>query len=221
MREKELNRLSGISLNKYNPYFLVYFFLFRDLKYTISKYAKNNVLDIGCGNKPYEIYFDKNIKYIGCDIVQSNQNKVDVLSLATDIPLESDSFDTVFSTQTIEHVFEHEKMLNEVFRLLKINGYLILSGPMYWPHHEVPFDFFRFTSFGFRAILEKVGFNVIEIIPNGGKWALWGLATLHTFPSILANNKLFKYLLNSICLYLDTKFPDFKNTSNFVVVAQK
>jgi SAM-dependent methyltransferase len=221
MRVQQLNRLSDISLKKTNPYFLVYVYLFRDLKFAISKYAGNKILDIGCGNKPYEEFFDKNAEYVGCDIIQSNQNKVDIISLATKIPLEDETFDTIFSTQTIEHVFDHELMLKEAFRLVKNNGMLIISGPMYWPHHEVPFDFFRFTEFGFRSILEKVGFSIVEVFPNGGKWALWGLATIHTFPSLIANNRIFKFLINSTCYFLDKRNPDFKNTSNFVIVAKK
>jgi SAM-dependent methyltransferase len=221
MRKENLNRLSDMDLDKFNPYFLVYYFLFRDLKYAISTYAGKNVLDIGCGNKPYLKLFDSSCTYIGCDIIQSNQNKVDVISLATEIPLKNDSFDTIFSTQTIEHVFEHELMLKEAFRLVKKKGFLILSGPMYWPHHEIPYDFFRFTEYGFRSILEKVGFEVVEVLPNGGKWALWGLATIQTFPSIIANNRIFKFFINSICFYFDEKNPDYKNTSNFVIIAQK
>lgn len=221
MRETNLTRLDNTNTTKKSTIFLHYIFLFRDLKYAISKYAKGTVLDIGCGNKPYISFFPTEIKYIGCDIIQSSKNQVDVICEATNIPLQDEHFDTVFSTQTIEHVYNHKKMLSEAHRLLKPQGYIIFSGPMYWPHHEEPYDFFRFTKHGFENLLIESGFEVREILPNGGKWALWGVVTLQTLPQWLANLRIIKWTINTICYKLDTKYPDYKNTMNFVVVAQK
>ena len=55
------------------------FFLIRDLKMVIYKYALGKVLDVGCGNKPYKSLFNKSDEnYIGCDVIQSSDNKVDI-----------------------------------------------------------------------------------------------------------------------------------------------
>lgn len=221
MRKENLERLNSLKLSKRNPNYLVYKFLFRDLEYAISKYAIGDVLDIGCGNKPYVSLFKNTNSYKGCDIVQSSQNQVDVLCEATHIPLDDQMFDTVFSTQTIEHVFDHNKLIKESNRLLKSQGYLILSGPMYWPHHEEPYDFFRFTKYGFTQLLESHNYNIVEVIPNGGKWALFGIVFFQTFPKIICNLKIIKWTINTLFYYLDNKYPDYTNTTNFVVVAQK
>ena len=63
-------------------------------------------------------------EYVGCDVVQSDHNKVDVLCEATKIPMQDDSFDTVFSTQVIEHVEDHRALIQEAHRLLKPGGAL-------------------------------------------------------------------------------------------------
>ena len=165
MRLENVSRLSSFNgINKYNFNYLVYKNLIRDLNKAVYKYAKGKVIDIGCGNKPYENIFKGKIdEYIGCDVMQSDLKKVDIICEANNIPLKSLSFDTAFSTQTIEHVADHQGLANEAFRLLKPGGYFIVSGPLYWPLHEEPYDFFRFTKHGFTYVFEKAGFEVTEI----------------------------------------------------------
>lgn len=233
-RKENLNRLSTINIDNNHPYFLHYISYHKELKKAIIQYAKGDLLDIGCGNKPYELLFEGLItKYIGCDIIQSNQNKVDVLSAANNIPLENESFDTIFSTQTIEHVEDHQGLVNEAYRLLKPGGYFILSGPMYWPLHEEPYDFFRFTKHGYRYILEKTNFNIVKIQANGGNWATSGQALIHAFESAKANsffNKVLislyyrcngKKIINKLFKKLDENMYCEENTMNYVVVCQK
>lgn len=234
LREISLDRLNDTNISKSDSCYLHYASFHKDLKEVISIYSKGKVLDIGCGNKPYESEFNGLIEnYIGCDIIQSNQNKVDILCPANKIPLENETFDTVFSTQTIEHVEDHQGLLNEAFRVLKKEGFIIVSGPMYWPLHEEPYDFFRFTKHGFKYILEKAGFEIIEIISNGGVWALAGQSLIHAIFNTDSNNLIFKifrsafyrlkmvYIINSLFSYLDSKFYNEVSTMNYVVVAIK
>lgn len=221
MRLENLNRLETVEISKLNRNYLHYKYLFTDLKSAIERFESGKILDIGCGNKPYKKYFKNYDSYTGCDIVQSSRNEVDIISEATNIPLSDNLFDTIISTQTIEHVFDHRKMLAEAYRLLKPNGFIIVSGPMYWPHHEEPYDYYRFTKHGLRAILEATGFEVIEIKSNGGKWPLWGVTTIQTLPRWITNLKLFKYSINTLCEYMDRRDKELNNTMNFVVVAKK
>ena len=235
MRAENLPRLTSTDIKLKDPIYLTNKFLFSELDKAIQKYASGNLLDIGCGNKPYKIFFENKIEsYTGCDIIQSDRNEVDIICPATDIPLPDNCKDTVFTTQVIEHVADHQKLLSEAYRILKPGGYIILSGPMYWEHHEQPFDFFRFTSFGFDYIFTKCGFKEIQIIPCGGKWALTGQVILNSFRSSF-NNKSFsrrlfkvvytllgiKYIINIGCSYLDKIDKDYSATLNFVVIARK
>jgi len=223
MREDNLDRLSDyINIPKSDYYYLVYKPLIRDLAVCLKKFAKGRVLDIGCGNKPYEGMFKKLItEYVGSDIIQSSLNKVDYICEATKIPLPNASFDTIFSTQAIEHVADHQALVNEAYRLVKPGGYLILSGPMYWHLHEEPYDYFRFTKHGFRYILEKAGFTNLEIIANGGKWATLGQVILHTLPRRLTNIRMARRIHNWFFAYLDKNFFNEFNTMNYVAVGKK
>lgn len=235
-RVENLARLENVEeINNSNINYLVYKSFHYELKTAIEKYATGRLLDIGCGNKPYSKWFKNKISdYIGCDIIQSNANKVDVICQANSIPLDNESFETVISTQAIEHIEDYKGMVNEAFRLLKKEGCFILSGPFYWHLHEEPYDFYRFTKHGFKYILENAGFEIIEIKENGGAWATLGLMINHTFnfQNIEANKvakgtkyifrklKLYK-IVNRIFSYLDTKDFNPINTINYVVVAKK
>ena len=80
IRKENLTRLQNIEeINITNMDYLVYLPYHRELSGAIQKFAKGKLVDIGCGNKPYEVWLkDKISEYIGCDIVQSSSNKVDV-----------------------------------------------------------------------------------------------------------------------------------------------
>jgi hypothetical protein len=64
-----------------------------------------------------------------------------------------------------------EQMICECRRILKTGGHLILTGPFYWPLHEEPSDFYRFTKYGFAQLLKDAKFSQWEIKEDGGDWA--------------------------------------------------
>jgi hypothetical protein len=40
--------------------------------------------------------------------------------------------------------------------------------PLFWPLHEEPYDFFRFTKYGFEQLLKDAGFLEWQILEDGG-----------------------------------------------------
>ena len=235
MREVSLGRLSNTKNSKSSLYYLHYKSFHKELFKAIENFSKGAILDIGCGNKPYEYLFSEHsTEYVGCDIVQSDLNKVDILSPANNIPLGNDTFDTVFSTQTIEHVEDYQGLLDEAYRILKQDCYLILSGPFNWQLHEEPYDFFRFSKYGFIYILEKSGFEIVSIKENGGMWAVVGQYILKNLNNDHKDRKksirrtffLLKKLkiiniLNIFFDWLDRADHNTINTINYVIVARK
>jgi len=235
-RKENLQRLNSAVVGADHPHYLHYVFYHHDLFEAFDTYASGRMLDIGCGNKPYKNQIGNKVtEYVGCDIIQSSENCVDVLCEATHIPLPDESFDTVISTQTIEHVADHQALVNEAARLLKSGGYFIVSGPMYWPLHEEPYDFFRITKHGFRYVLGKAGLEVVEEKSNGGKWSLAGQALIHAlYPEVYFKKglktkvirKLFNMWgglerMNHFFEKMDRKYKNEVNTMNYVFIARK
>ena len=226
---KNNHRITKAAVTWRSRDFLHYAPFFKVLQQVITEYGRGEVLDIGCGNKPYaSLFSDEVTSYVGVDIEQSHLKKVDIICPATAIPLPDNSFDTVFSTQTIEHVFDHRLLLQEAFRLLRPGGHLILSGPFYWPLHEEPYDFFRFTRYGFEQLLQQAGFSVLLVRENGGTWALTGQALIHSL--CRSRIGLVRFLFSTMRLYIifnllfgALEAIDYNpiSTTNYVVVAKK
>jgi len=234
-RQENLSRLKDWKVRSKDWNYIHYYFLNKDIKYAIEHYAKGNFLDLGCGNKPYESWYQPlTISQVGCDIMQSDKNRVDVICPATDLKFPDLSFDSILCTQVLEHVFEHDKLINEVYRVLNPGGHIILTVPFAWELHEEPHDFFRYSKHALKQLFENAGFTIDYIRPNGGKWAaIYQLRTNMMYSSFKKRtfaNKLKKILFNELrltqlrnkfAIWLDNKFKDEVFTLNYIVVAHK
>jgi len=133
----------------------------------ISESLKGNILDFGCGSKPYESLFINATSYIGVDIEASGHNhkdsKVDFYWDGKTLPFISNNFDGVVCFEVFEHIFNVVEVLAEINRVLKPKGSLIISIPFAWDEHEIPFDFARYTSFGITHVLNRNGFDVVSL----------------------------------------------------------
>jgi len=207
----------------------------KDVKDALDRFAKNKLLDLGCGNKPYKEWYAPLTSFsTGCDATQSSENVVDTVCLASDLPYQNESFDTVFSTQVLEHVFEQQQMINEAARVLKQNGHLILSVPFTWELHEEPYDFFRLTKHGLKEMFERSGLEVEYIKSNGGKWATMFQMMINTVYSTFkyktVKAKILKiiflefkltWLINQFAIWVDKRHFDDVWTLNYLIVAKK
>jgi SAM-dependent methyltransferase len=148
------------------------------LTYAARTYARGRLLDIGCGSKPWAGLFSEFVaEHVGVDHVPSRRNPhaVDVLATAYDVPLPDEYADTILMTSVLEHLEEPERGLRECYRLLKPGGHLVMTAPFIWPIHEEPRDFFRYSPYGLRYLLEQAKFEVIEVLPLGGAWTTFSI----------------------------------------------
>jgi SAM-dependent methyltransferase len=117
------------------------------------------ILDVGCGLKPYRPYFGNADLYMGIDIAKK---AVDVKAVAEHIPFREGFFTVILCTQVLEHLTSPRKALEEIYRVMKPKGKLILSTHGIWEEgHETP-DLWRWTADGLTRMLYLAGFEIHE-----------------------------------------------------------
>ena len=123
------------------------------------------VLDAGSGRAPYRDLFT-HARYETADFLAvkgKTYTEQDYVCDLADIPVEDARFDHVLLTQVLEHIPEPRAVLAELHRVLKPGGTLWLTAPLFYAEHEKPYDFYRYTQFGLRHLLEDAGFSVRKV----------------------------------------------------------
>ena len=122
------------------------------------------ILDVGCGVKPYSPFFkEKAEMYIGVDM--NSTLNADAVCAAENLPFANGFFDVIICTQVLEHVNDPRKVIEEMHRVLKKEGLLILSTHGIWFKHA-PQDYWRWTDMGLKKIFAP--FKNVEVRNNGG-----------------------------------------------------
>jgi SAM-dependent methyltransferase len=144
-----------------------YYFARKGLAKHIADLAASvtgKTLDVGCGSKPY-IQLYGSSEYVGLEI-DTPENRLsknaDYFYDGENFPFPDGEFDSLVANEVFEHVFNPSRFLEETARVLKLNGFVLMTIPFVWDEHEQPYDFARYSSFGIRALLEQHGFSVLE-----------------------------------------------------------
>jgi SAM-dependent methyltransferase len=81
------------------------------------------------------------------------------------LKLKSNSIGTILFFDTLEHVENVHLALEEIHRVLKPGGMVIMSSVMKFPIHDFPSDYWRFTPKAFELLLKE--FEVFEVEFDG------------------------------------------------------
>jgi SAM-dependent methyltransferase len=182
----------------------------------VNKYS--NVLDVGCGLKPYS-YILPEARWFGIDVYDGP--KVDLVIDGTnkwDIP--NDEFDAVLCTEVLEHAISPQLVIQEIWRVLKPGGFAIVTTPFIYGIHGEPDDFRRYTPYG--LIIECRAFEVVEsgllggigssIVININNWISLKISKLFVLNFLLIPI----FLLHCILINIVGKvFDRLDNTSSF------
>jgi SAM-dependent methyltransferase len=137
--------------------------------------ASGTLLDVGSGTMPFRAHVRDLVDgYRSLDI-ERRVPDVDFVADVRDMdPVASATCDVVLCSEVLEHVSEPDKAITEMMRVLKPGGHLVLTVPFLSRLHEEPSDFFRFTEYGLRSLLERAGFEIAEIVPTGSLFSFVG-----------------------------------------------
>ena len=144
-------------------------------EFSQSLKPNTRVLDAGAGEGQYKRHFMSH-RYTGFDLAVGDQTwdytGLDARGDLEALPFADGTFDAVVSVVTLEHVRNPQKVVAEMGRVLRPGGQLLLIVPHQWEEHQQPHDYFRYTRYGVRYLLESAGFREIRVEPVGGFFRL-------------------------------------------------
>jgi ubiquinone/menaquinone biosynthesis C-methylase UbiE len=139
------------------------------------------ILDAGAGECQFK-KFCTHLKYTSQDFGQYDgsgdshgiqtttwdNTKLDIVSDITSIPVPNNSFDAIMCTEVFEHIPDPVAAIKEFQRILKPDGYLIITAPFCSLTHFAPYHFSTgFNKYFYEHNLQAAQFNISEITPNG------------------------------------------------------
>jgi SAM-dependent methyltransferase len=139
----------------------------KELRPVLERYSSGKLLDAGAGNQVFrDIVEDQCEIYESLDLKDSED--ISYVQDIRDTDLDSESFDTVFCRNVLEHIRNPGDALDEMSRITSQEGKIILTLPHLAYLHNQPDDYYRFTRYGVRELVEDTNLQVVEMREAGG-----------------------------------------------------
>ena len=98
-------------------------------------------------------------RYVGCDL--RHGPGVDRIEDLADLSLPNDCAKTILCLDTLEHVFEARRAVEEMIRVLAPGGMLLVAAPMDFRVHDYPSDYWRLTPSCVARLLSPLEATVV------------------------------------------------------------
>ena len=142
-----------------------------------STRASGRILDVGCGERPYEPLF-RGAEYVGFDV--PGNPRADLHGSIGAIPVEDASFDVVLCLQVLEHVPDPAAAVRELRRVVRPGGRVLASTHGVYPYHPNPDDLWRWTHTGLERLFRENGdWSSVTVRPASGTTACVAMLVAH------------------------------------------
>lgn len=195
-----------------------------------ANFIKGRVLDIGAGTFPrYKNLFSYD-EYVTMDVEE--RAGIDLVGRIEKIPSLDSSFDSIVCTQVLGDVYDLNKSFNELFRVLRPGGTVLITENLFDPLHDEPNDFWRFTEHSLRRLAEDSGFNVKVLKGYGGYRSVMAqMKTRYWIERLGAHKRWFSRLFSlvlkirgTLACFLDSRDRNDANklfVHGYILIAQK
>lgn len=138
------------------------------VKWVIDKFPfEEPILDTCAGWEPnyYQPLFPGK-RYIKQDMQDFDPPCIDILCDITDMkPVSDESIGVVLNLESLEHIPYPQRAIDEIYRVLRPEGLLILTTVMHFKIHHAPKDYWRFTPEGIELLLGR--FKILDCTLEG------------------------------------------------------
>jgi len=142
------------------------------------------VLDVGCGDRPYEVLLAGAAEIVGFDV--PGNPHADLHGSIDAIPVENASFDVVLCLQVLEHVADPAAAVRELRRAVRPGGRVLLSTHGVYPFHPNPDDLWRWTHDGLDRLFRANGdWSSVTVRPGAGTAATVAMLVAHTIDLLM------------------------------------
>ena len=134
---------------------------------------QGTLLEVGCGDQPYRHFVGSSCAYVGLDLAHGDATfgtgSVDGVAhyAGGTFPHPDGAFDSVFHTETLEHVVDPAGFLHECARVLRPGGETCFTVPFQARFHYIPHDYWRFTPAALAMLMERAGFEEVRVSARG------------------------------------------------------
>ena len=136
------------------------------------------VLDVGCGDRPYEKLLRETKEIVGFDV--PGNPHADIHGSIEAIPVEDASFDVVLCLQVLEHVPDPAAAVRELRRVVRPGGRVLLSTHGVYPFHPNPDDLWRWTHDGLAHLFRtNAEWSSVSVLPGAGTAATIAMLVAH------------------------------------------
>jgi SAM-dependent methyltransferase len=136
------------------------------------------VLDVGCGDRPYDRLLADAREIIGFDM--PGNPHADLHGSIDALPVEDASFDVVLCVQVLEHVADPGAAVRELRRVVRNGGRVLVSTHGVYPFHPNPDDLWRWTHQGLERLFRtSAEWESVTVAPGSGTAACIAMLTAH------------------------------------------
>jgi SAM-dependent methyltransferase len=140
------------------------------VKWAIARFPfEEPILDTCAGWEPnfYQPLFPGK-RYIKQDMRNFDPPCIDIICDIGDMkPVSDESIGLVLNLESLEHLPYPQKAIDEIHRVLRPNGLLILTTVMHFKIHRAPKDYWRFTPDGLELLLNR--FKILDCTLEGSQ----------------------------------------------------
>lgn len=144
------------------------FWVRRHVRRFAADIKEQRILELGSGRRDLgedtysvRLAFDESNVFIQSDVVPAYGHEI---IDATTMEYEEE-FDVILCLNVLEHVYDFDTAISRIHRALKPGGRVAIVVPVFYPYHDEPHDYWRFTEHALRRMLEP--FTSLELRHRG------------------------------------------------------